>query len=58
MGKDTIFTMEIKSFYSGFETYIKTETKGELVLEEKALMGYDKKSDKLIESGIINSVCL
>ena len=46
MGKDTIFTMEIKSFYDGFETYVKTETKGKLVLEEKALMGYDKKSDK------------
>ncbi len=55
MGKDTIFTMEIKSFYDGFETYVKTETKGKLVLEEKALMGYDKKSNKLIESGIMNS---
>ena len=55
MGKDTIFTMEIKSFYNGFETYVKTETKGKLVLEEKALMGYDKKSGKLIESGIINN---
>jgi hypothetical protein len=55
IGKDTIFTMEIKSFYDGFETYVKTETKGKLVLEERALMGYDKKSDKLIESGIINN---
>ena len=55
MGKDTIFTMEINSFYNGFETYVKTESKGKLVMEEKALMGYDKKSDKLIESGIISN---
>jgi hypothetical protein len=55
MGKDTTFFMEIKSFYNGFETYLKTETKGKIVLEEKTIMGYDKKSDKLIESGIINN---
>lgn len=55
MGKDTTFIMEIKSFYNGFESYVKTESKGKLVLEEKTLMGYDKRSDKLIESGIINN---
>ena len=55
MGKDTTFFMEIKSFYNGFETYLKTETKGKIVIEEKTIMGYDKKSDKLIESGLMNS---
>ena len=55
MGKDTTFIMEIKPFYNGFESYVKTESKGKLVLEEKTLMGYDKKSDKLIESGIMNN---
>jgi len=55
MGKDTTFFMEIKSFYNGFETYLKTETKGKMVLEEKTIMGYDKKSDKLIETGIVNN---
>jgi hypothetical protein len=55
MGKDTTFFMEIKSFYNGFESYLKTETKGRIVIEEKTIMGYDKKSDKLIESGIMNN---
>jgi hypothetical protein len=55
MGKDTAFVMEIKSFYNGFESYLKTETKGKIVIEEKTIMGYDKKSDKLIESGLMNS---
>ena len=55
MGKDTTFFMEIKSFYNGFESYLKTETKGKIVLEEKTIMGYDKKRDKLIETGIINN---
>jgi hypothetical protein len=55
MGKDTAFVMEIKSFYNGFESYLKTETKGKIIIEEKTIMGYDKKNDKLIESGIMNS---
>ena len=55
MGKDTAFVMEFKSFYNGFESYIKTETKGKIIIEEKTIMGYDKKIDKLIESGIMNS---
>jgi hypothetical protein len=55
MGKDTAFVMEIKTFYNGFESYLKTETKGKIVIEEKTIMGYDKKSDKLIESGLMNS---
>jgi hypothetical protein len=55
MGKDTAFLMEIKPFYNGFESYLKTETKGKIVIEEKTIMGYDKKSDKLIESGLMNS---
>ena len=55
MGKDTAFVMEIKSFYNGFESYLKTETKGKIIIEEKTIMGYNKKIDKLIESGIMNS---
>ena len=55
MGKDTAFVMEIKSFYNGFESYLKTETKGKILIEEKTIMGYDKKIDKLLESGIDNS---
>jgi hypothetical protein len=55
MGKDTAFVMEIKSFYNGFESYLKTETKGKIIIEEKTIMGYDKKNDRLIESGLMNS---
>jgi hypothetical protein len=55
MGKDTAFVMEIKSFYNGFESYLKTETKGKIIIEERTIMGYDKKNDKLIESGLMNS---
>lgn len=55
MGKDTTFLMEMKSFYDAFECYLKTETKGEILIEEKTVIGYDKKNDKLIESGILNS---
>ena len=55
MGKDTAFVMEIKSFYNGFESYLKTESKGKIIIEEKTIMGYDKKIDKLLESGIDNS---
>ena len=54
-GKDTAFMMETKSFHDAFESYVKTETKGKIIIEEKTLTGYDKKNDKLIESVIINS---
>jgi len=55
--KDTIITIECKSIYNGngVETYYKTVTKGEIIFEEKSLLGYDKKTDKLIECSIDNS---
>jgi len=55
MGKDTAFIMEMKSFYDAFECYLRTETNGKTVIEEKTVIGYDKKNDKLIESGILSS---
>jgi len=55
VGKDTIFLMECKSFYSGFDFYLKMETKGKILFEQKTIMGYDKESDKIIESAINNS---
>jgi hypothetical protein len=48
--KDTVFTIECKSFNKGFELYLKTEAKGKLIIDWKTLVGYDKKNDKLIES--------
>jgi len=47
-----ITTIESKLFYNGIETYFKTEKEGKIVVENKLLLGYDKKLDKLIECGI------
>lgn len=55
IGKDTTFIIDCKSFYNGFEFYLKVETKGKIMFEQKTLMGYDKKNDKLIECAINNS---
>lgn len=55
MGKDTAFIMEMKSFHDAFECYVKTETKGRITMEEKTLVGYDKKKDLLIEAGVLNN---
>ena len=55
-GKDTVLTIEVKPFYNGgFVTYLKTETKGKIIMQEMSLLGYDKNADKLIESAITNS---
>lgn len=52
-GKDTITTIEVRPFFSGgFVTDLKIESKGKAVMREKTLLGYDKKTDKLIESAI------
>jgi hypothetical protein len=51
-----ITTIEGKPFYNGIETYYKTEKEGKIVVENKLLLGYDKKLDKLIECGIGSDV--
>jgi hypothetical protein len=55
MGKDTTFIMVMKSFHDAFECYVKTETRGEILMEEKTLIGYDKRRDLLIEAGLLNN---
>jgi len=52
MFQDTIWSGEIKSFGTGLEGYFKAETKGKVVIEQKQLMGYDKKTDKFIETDL------
>jgi hypothetical protein len=47
-----ITTVRCKLFYNGVETYFKTEKEGKIVVENKLLLGYDKKLDKLVECGI------
>ena len=51
-----ITTIECKLFYNGIETHYKTEKEGKIVVENKLLLGYDKKLDKLIECGIGSDV--
>jgi hypothetical protein len=52
-GKDTVITIEIKPYFNGgFVTNFKIETKGKIIMQEMTLMGYDKNTDKLIESAI------
>jgi hypothetical protein len=52
IGKDTSFIMETKTLYNGFEAYLKTETKGKILMEGKSILGYDKKTDKLMDAYI------
>lgn len=53
--KDSAFIMECKPFYNGYEFYLKIETKGKIVFEQKTLMGCEKAKDKFIEVAINNS---
>jgi hypothetical protein len=55
LGKDTVLYWDAKPFGTRLECYYKTVTKEKILMEGKQLFGYDKKIDKLIESGIMNS---
>jgi hypothetical protein len=49
---DTTYIWECKSFGQALEFTIKTETKGEVTIDAKSLLGYDKENDRLIEAFI------
>jgi hypothetical protein len=51
--KDTSYNVQYKLFGTGIEGVIKIVTKGKTVQEVRVLIGYDKKSDKLIEVDLI-----
>jgi hypothetical protein len=53
IGKDTIYIAEQKLFGTGMLGTIKTVTKGKTIMEGQAIIGYDKKSDKIIETDLI-----
>ncbi len=55
MGKDIISTMECKSIYNAFEFHSTIETKGKVIVDWKNLVGYDKSSDRMIESEVMNN---
>jgi hypothetical protein len=54
IGKDTTLVCEFKSFGGGLELMAKSEIKGKIIFEEKALIGYDKTFDKLIQSSLVS----
>jgi hypothetical protein len=49
---DTTYIIEDKLYGDGHDVYMKNETKGKIIWEEKSLIGYDKKNDMLIEAMI------
>jgi hypothetical protein len=49
---DTTYIIEDKLYGDGHEVYMKNETKGKIIWEQKSLIGYDKKNDMLIEAMI------
>jgi beta-lactamase regulating signal transducer with metallopeptidase domain len=46
--KDTTCVLVCKPYNDGLDMYLKYESKGKIILEQKGLMDYDKISDKLI----------
>jgi hypothetical protein len=52
-GKDTTFLWEGKPYGSAIEANMKLMTKGKIIAEGKALIAYDLKSDKFIETEIL-----
>ena len=49
LNKDTIFTFECKSYNDVVDLYLKEESEGKILIEQKGLMKYDSKSDRLIQ---------
>jgi hypothetical protein len=47
---DTTYIWECKSFGNTLEFIIKTETRGEVTIDAKSLLGYDRENDRLIEA--------
>jgi hypothetical protein len=54
--KDTIVLLDMKSYGTGLETYLKCVTKGKIFLEGKQISGYDKNVDKFIMADIIKGM--
>jgi hypothetical protein len=53
IAKDTFYIAQYKWFATGMEGTIKIVTKGKTIMEGRAIIGYDKKSDKFIETDLI-----
>jgi hypothetical protein len=55
MGKDTTMILNFTHFGTALEGNFKIVTKGKILNEAKKLIGYDKTTDKLIETQIMNN---
>ena len=53
IAKDTFYIAQYKWFATGMEGTIKIVTKGKTITEGRAIIGYDKKSDKFFETDLI-----
>jgi hypothetical protein len=53
IAKDTFYLAQYKPFGDGVEGTIKIVSKGKKIMEGRALLGYDKKLDKFIESDLV-----
>jgi hypothetical protein len=53
IAKDTIYIAEQKLYGTGLLGTVKTITKGKTIMEGEAIIGYDKKIDKFIETDLI-----
>ena len=54
-GKDTSFIWEGKSYGEGLDVSVRFETKGKIINEGKAVLAYDKNSDKYIQARIMKT---
>ena len=54
VGKDTTFIWIGESIGNGIEANVKTMTKGKIISKGKMIVAYDAKSDKFIETEIID----
>jgi hypothetical protein len=53
IAKDTFYIAKYKLYATGIEGTINIVTKGKIITEGKAIVGYDKKIDKIIEADLI-----
>jgi hypothetical protein len=54
-GKDTSFIWDGKSYGEGLDINVRFETKGKIINEGKAVLAYDKNSDKYIQARIMKT---
>jgi hypothetical protein len=49
LNNDTSFTFECKPYDKGIDLYLKEEANGKILIEQKGLIEYDSKNDRMIQ---------